>query len=125
MSDIYAQRCAEGVQDYFELDLWSDGDRLCGTHSATAHLGNRVDEDEDWTPSVAGRINGDSAVVRFHSHWGAWGRAKISVLGGKLIWKVLDQDDGVSWIPKQAQLTKTKRGDGEPPAACSGEVASD
>jgi hypothetical protein len=65
--------------------------------------------------------------VRFHSHWGAWGHAEIRVRDGKLSWKVVDQDDGVSWMPDEAELVRTPASGwgGKPPATCSGEVAKD
>lgn len=122
---LWAEKCAEAGGDYFELNLWSEGDRLCGTHAATAHLGNRVDEDETWTPSIAGRMKDATAVVRFHSHWGAWGHAEVRVRRGKLFWKVLDQDDGMSWMPDEAELKRTPGTDGKPPSTCSGEVPAD
>ncbi|MBV8474364.1 MAG: DUF1311 domain-containing protein, partial [Hyphomicrobiales bacterium] len=40
-----------GRSDMFSLDLWSSGARLCGSHIATAHLGNRVDENDSMFPS--------------------------------------------------------------------------
>jgi hypothetical protein len=106
------------VQDRFELTLWIDGRRLCGTHAATAHVGNRVDEDEDWTPSLIGTFNHNSALVQFQSHWGGSGHARIERKGDKLYWDVVDQDGGTSWIPDHAVLAQKPDGARPPSATC-------
>jgi hypothetical protein len=123
-SSPYAQRCAEGVQDRFELTLWVDGRRLCGTHAATAHVGNRVDEDEDWTPSLLGTFDRNSALVKFQSHWGGSGHARLERKGGKLYWDVVDQDGGTSWMPDHAVLSR-KPDDALPTSATCPEKLGD
>jgi hypothetical protein len=92
---------------------------------ASAQLGNRVDEDEDWTPSIFGSVHGSQALVEFHSSWGGAGRARISLQGGRLLWDVTNRDGGQSWIPDHAILKRwkakppPKNPNWKPPATCS------
>jgi hypothetical protein len=101
---VYAESCKDGAFDYFQLNLQADGDRLCGLHSATAHLGNRVDEDEGNEPSISGRISGNTASVTFQSSWGGTGQATLVRQGNMIRWKVTSHDDQQSWIPMDATL---------------------
>ena len=111
---MYAERCKEGDRDYFELYLWSTGNRLCGVHAATAQLGNKVDEDENTDiPWLTGSFKGNSATVIFHSGEKATGKATIKVIKNKLYWKVTKQESdpndqfSFSWIiPKEAILLR-------------------
>jgi hypothetical protein len=94
--------------DSFSLDIWSNGNSLCANHQATAHLGMRVDEDEDDSPSVTGTIKGSSALVDYRSTgWGGSGHAKIWVKGKTLHWHVLSET-GETWFPSDANLTRLK-----------------
>jgi uncharacterized protein YecT (DUF1311 family) len=102
---IYADRCKAGQQDYFEIRLWSDGNKLCGTHVATAQLGGKVDETDGTPTSITGQIQQNSATVTFHSAWGGNGKASITRVGDTLRWKVISRDDGQSWIPSEATLS--------------------
>lgn len=97
--------CA-GRSDVFSLDLWSNGSRLCGNHLATANLGNRVDENDGSLPSIVGTINGPSATIAFKSSWGGAGRAKVTRIGNRLFWQVIDQDNAGNWFPGEEILTK-------------------
>ncbi len=105
---IYAERCSEGMRDYFWLDLWTNGDSVCGFHISTGHLGSRVDEGDllNGRPTITGLADGAVAKVHFRSAWGATGTATIRVEDQKLNWEVLDQTEGQSWIPRQAILLK-------------------
>jgi len=104
----YAERCAEGLRDFFLLDLWTTGNSICGSHIATGHLGNRVDEGDllDGKPTVTGNVDGDVANVGFRSAWGATGTATIRLEGSTLHWKILTQTDGQSWLPQDAVLLR-------------------
>jgi len=105
-ADVYTERCAQGVRDYFELELWSEGEAVCGAYSATAHLGNRIDEDEDWGPSIVGRNTSDGARLHFHSSsWGGDGHATVRIRQDKLVWHVTDRH-GESWVPPDAVLSR-------------------
>lgn len=101
---VYAERCKEGARDYFELSLQTVGDRICGLHSATAHMGNRVDEDEGNEPSISGKVSGNTASVTFHSNWGGAGQATLVREGNTIHWKIISHDDQQSWIPMEATL---------------------
>jgi hypothetical protein len=106
-SGPYKDRCSNhSYWDYFELDLWSEGDRLCGDHAATAHLQNKVDEtgDEMDGPSIRGDVTGDTARVSFRSPWGATGQATIRIDGDQLRWDIITRDKGQSWIPEHEVL---------------------
>ena len=94
-----------GSSDLFTLDVWSSGSRLCATHAATSHLGKRVDEDEDYTPSIEGTIKNGTATVAFKSHFGGSGHATITLQGHDLLWHVTDHV-GDFWIPSDAILAK-------------------
>jgi hypothetical protein len=102
--------CTEGngKSDSFVLDLWSSGARLCGTHLATAHLGNRVDEidDADAPPSILGSIEGTVAEVTFKSGWGGSGHATIRVVGDQLRWQLAGRGEGTFWFPSKAVLMR-------------------
>lgn len=104
----FADRCAEGDRDYFKLSLVVRDNHICGLHTATAHLGNRVDEGDllDGKPTIEGVTSGLTANVNFRSAWGATGVAKIDLAAGKLHWHVITQSEGDSWIPKDAVLIK-------------------
>jgi hypothetical protein len=105
---MYAEECAQGARDYFLLELWTEKDAVCGFHTATAPLGNRVDEGDllDGNPTITGTVDGTSAKVTFRSAWGATGSATLQVEGDKLQWKILTQSEGMSWVPKMATLDK-------------------
>lgn len=122
--DPNEKKCEAGVRDYFDLQLWSEGGLICGTHAATAHLGNRVDEDEDWGPSIAGLLKGNSASVRFRSSWGGTGHASIRLEAGALYWDVLDHDAGTSWIPDHAVLSRKANDHPQKPPVCLGKLAN-
>lgn len=104
----------EGRSDVFILRLWSNGDRLCGHHLATAHLGNRVDEgDLVGSPTIIGTAQGTQATVAFRSAWGAAGHARLVLVDGRLRWHITEShetDEGaVSWLPDDATLARSKR----------------
>ena len=105
---MYAESCARGDRDYFFLELWTKRNAVCGFHTATAQLGNRVDEGDqlDGNPTITGTVDGTSATVTFRSAWGATGTATLQVEGDKLQWKILTQSEGMSWVPKMATLDK-------------------
>ena len=105
---IYVEMCAQGSRDYFLLDLWTTGSAVCGSHIATAHLGNRVDDGGqlDGNPTLTGTMDGSSAKVEYRSAWGATGLATLQVEGDQLRWKVQSQSEGVSWLPDDAVLKK-------------------
>jgi hypothetical protein len=111
------QKCPTCTDDLFSLELWSSGDRLCGVHLASAHAGHKVDEVEDYTPSIAGRLSGGEAEVTFASSWGGRGEARLKLTGGKLQWDVTRQS-GQSWIPDHAILSR-KPVRRELPAVCA------
>jgi hypothetical protein len=100
--------------DVFTLDIWSNGNQLCATHQATAHLGMRVDEDEDNVPSVKGKVKGSAASVDYISRsWGGSGSANIAIQNGQIHWHVIDQT-GESWIPDDAVLTRVRNAHAAP-----------
>ncbi len=125
------ERCREGDNDYFELQLWSTGTKLCGVHAATARLGNRVDEVETWGPSVVGVVGRGPVTVQFRSHWGATGHATLRLVKGRLHWRVIDSNetpdthDRSSWIPDRAVLRRQRPSDKRTPPACTGLLAPD
>jgi hypothetical protein len=90
----------------FEIDFWSGGPRLCGSHFVTAHLGNRVDENRGDRPSIVGMIDGPKATVAFKSSWGGSGHAKVIKINEHLFWQITDHDDLDSWFPYEAVLTR-------------------
>jgi hypothetical protein len=100
-----------GQRDDFELDLKTDGPRVCGFYELTAQIDNHVDDGglDDWlfTPTTA------RSVYRVHFYFsGSTGDAVIRVKGRKLYWKVVDEDratDWESWLftpPNTAVLTR-------------------
>jgi hypothetical protein len=98
--------CPAG-EDSFHLEVRTHGDQMCAKVLASAHGGNKVDEDEDGEPpSVVGRYSGGAATVAYTSHWGGHGVASIQVNGDSLSWKTLWHDDGESYIPSGAVLRK-------------------
>lgn len=106
---VYAKRCAEGLRDYFSLELWTAGNSICGFHMATGHLGSRVDDGNliDGEPTIKGVVDdGGIAKVEFRSAWGATGMATIRVAGSNLDWKILTITEGQSWLPNEAVLLK-------------------
>ncbi len=112
----YAERCKQGVRDYFELYLWSTGERLCGVHTATAQFGNVVDEDENTeNPSLTGIINNSSADVTLGVTESGPIKATIKVVKDKLLWSINNiggnpnsqTPSNRSWIvPNQAILIR-------------------
>ncbi len=98
------ERCLDR-SDVFLLDLWSNGQHLCGYYMATAQLGNKVDESEE-TPSIKGRKYGTDAIVVFVNGDGVKGKASIKVLGNTLRWKIISQDKGSSLLPSEAVLQR-------------------
>lgn len=124
---VYEKMCAEGSRDYFELYFWSQGASICGTHSATGHLGNRIDEVDGWTPSITGHIEGKAANIAFRSSWGASGHARISIKGNRLHWKMTDEipnpvSGNLSWMPRDAVLPKVSGVNPKAPTECSGNL---
>lgn len=111
---IYAQRCASGIRDEFELNLIASGHRICGLHFATAQLQNKVDEGDlaGPGPSITGTFSGDTAHVQFHSTWGGSGTAKLTLRGDTLHWKIM-QEQGMAWLPIDAQLAKVSESVGK------------
>lgn len=112
-SGLYAERCADGVRDSFTLAFQTKGEVICGYHSATAQLGNRIDSSFDGEdPSIIGAIVGNSATVQFTSAWGAKGTALLLANGDELRWNILQQSEGEresSWLPAKATLTRTRK----------------
>jgi len=90
---LYADRCAAGLRDYFELSIAQAGGHVCGWYAATSQMGNHADEGEltDWAfTSTSDRT--------FHVHFhlsGTVGEADISLAGNELHWEMLtEQPDG-------------------------------
>ena len=103
--------CPAG-EDIFHLDLRTHGDQVCAKVLASAHGGNKVEEDEDVEPpSIVGRFQGAGATVAYTSNWGGHGVASIRVEGPSLSWRVLWHDAGESYIPSQAVLHRSSRDD--------------
>lgn len=96
----------DGRSDVFDVDFWSRGSRLCGSHFVTAHLGNRVDGNDGDRPSIVGTIDGPTATVAFKSSWGGSGHAKVIKIDDHLFWRIIDHDDVDSWFPDEAVLTQ-------------------
>ena len=114
----YPKRCAAGDRDHFILDLWSQGDLLCGTHELALNLGDQLDESVPADKAIAGRITGRSATVTFHI-WSASGHATLRVRGGKLHWDVVDQDKGFSQgIPTHVVLLRQRVSGADGARAC-------
>lgn len=107
---LYEEKCKQGERDVFRLAIQVIGDRVCIIHMATAHLGNRVDEVEDLTPSMEGKAKGNVATVRFLSSWGGTGTAALRIKGNTLSWNVSTKDGGESWIPDDALLQRIPAG---------------
>jgi hypothetical protein len=108
---LTSDECA-GRSDVFTLWLWSAGDRICGDHLATGHLGNRVDEGNlVGSPSIIGTAQGAQAKVAFRSAWGATGHAMLALVDGRLVWHITEShqtDQGAgSWFPDDATLERS------------------
>ena len=101
--------CASRTPNQFELTLWSTNRNLCGTHASVARFGNRVDEVEDWGPSIVGQMTGKEIAVQFRSHWGATGHAKLRLEGGRLHWKLLDASSSDHWFPEDVVLRRQSK----------------
>lgn len=106
LSGIYEERCKQGERDKFQLSIVVEGDHVCALHVVWANMGNRVDEIEDVQPSMTGKTDGNTAIVRFSSTWGGTGTATLRVEGDSLHWKVTGKDKGESWIPDEALLQR-------------------
>jgi hypothetical protein len=101
-----AAECRDRSADLFNLELWSQGKNLCGTHLATAHLGDRVDENDSVKPSISGTVRGNNAIVSFvSSSWGGSGHARLTISGKRLRWHTLDRL-GTTWLPGDTMLTR-------------------
>jgi hypothetical protein len=101
----------KNCSDIFELELRTEGHRICGAHFATARFHARVDNGEGAEgPTMSGTARGDSAVVTFESTWGGGGTAKLSRRGGRLLWEVVRWNQGVAWLPERAELKRAKPG---------------
>ncbi len=104
---VYAQRCSEGIEDYFEIiNLTQSSNKLCGFHIATAHKHNRIDEGDlsGSGPSIWGTLTGNYAEVQFRSRTGGIGNAVMRVEGKKLFWEVTKRAEGGEFIPLNAIL---------------------
>lgn len=106
---LYAESCRRGEGDSFALfDLTQKGDRICGTHVATADGQSKVDEG-DLTgdgPSIYGTVVGTVATVQFRARNGALGIATITPVKDALVWHVVKPVDGESWFPDDASLVR-------------------
>lgn len=107
---VYEDRCRRGDRDVFQLWITVSGDRICIDHLATGRLGNRVDQTQTLEPSMNGTADGASATVRFVSAWEGTGTASLRVQGNTLYWKVDTKDQGESWIPDEAVLSRAPAG---------------
>lgn len=107
---MYEERCNRGGRDVFELAIRAKNGSICATHVATAQLGNRVDEDEDATPSLTGKSSGNTAALAYRGSRGGNGTATIHVDGDTLYWKITSKDDGASWMPDDASLRRVPAG---------------
>lgn len=132
MPQAWREACVAGTPNNFTLFLWSTNGKLCGTHMPVAHFGNKVDETEDWSPSIVGNLSGHEIIVQFHSHWGADGHARLTLKHGELHWKLLDVSSDEHWLPSQAALhrisasaAKKKRHEVDAPPPCTGVLNSD
>ncbi len=104
---FYAQRCASGIRDVFELTVIASGHSICGLHFATAQLQNRVDEGDlvGTGPSITGTFSGDTAHLQFHSSWGGSGTATLTLHGNSLHWQIV-REQGMAWLPIEAHLKR-------------------
>lgn len=120
-TDLYAERCKQGDRDVYELSIMVQGSRVCILHAATAHLGNRVDEDEGLEPSMTGVMDAaGNATVHYRSAWEGTGTATLRVEGGALHWKVTSKVDGQSSIPDEAVLARVAAGPFDRMPECTG-----
>lgn len=107
-TEPYIERCRQGVRDVFNLSLIQQGQRVCGYHLVTGHLGNRVDEGDLGPPgpSVTGFASGNVATLNYRSaRTEEMGQARLTRTGDTIIWHVLRPLHDDNWFPDDAVLT--------------------
>lgn len=84
------------------------GNRICGTHVATAYGENKVDEGDltGDAPSIYGTVVRNVATVQFRARTGALGIATITPVKGSLVWHVVKPAGGETWFPDDASLNR-------------------
>ncbi|WP_234775616.1 hypothetical protein [Paraburkholderia tropica] len=105
----YGEQCRQGEGDSFALfNLTQKGNRICGTHVATAYGENKVDEGDltGDAPSIYGTVVGNVATVQFRARTGALGIATITPVKGSLVWHVVKPAGGETWFPDDASLNR-------------------
>lgn len=123
----FADRCAAGDRDVFEMGLRDHAGKICGFYELTAQLGKHVDDGDlsDWT------FQGTASPARFRVHFrfsGSSGEAIVRVSGSKLYWhtkaeKTEPEAERLTWTfkpPKDAVLTKETPRPGKGAAVCGG-----
>jgi uncharacterized protein len=102
----YKEMCKQGARDSFWLAIAVNGEQVCIIHRATGQMGNRVDEADDFDPSMTGKIDARGAKVQFRSSYGGMGTALLHADRNVLHWKVSAKDGGRSWIPDEEVLPR-------------------
>ena len=92
----------------FSIKLKQKGNRLYGQYCAVAQNGNKIDCDDEEDINIVGYIDntGKSSIVKFSSFFDAKnGKAKISINGENLFWRIIKNPEGGEfYAPKDAIL---------------------
>lgn len=117
---LYADRCAAGDRDHLEVNLAVQGQKLCGTGSATAQLENREGD-----AAIVGTFRGERAQVKWDI-LGAHGHGEFELRGKSMVFRtgVATPDDNSGWsFPPPPVILLTKVGPANPTqTACSADI---